>query len=109
MPYLEEKSSRLLRAAVPAILALSRHVHIWTLVKEIHEGQGKGQSLPQHWSGDWVWVKPSVLNIRTQVEGPYVVVLTTPHCLKAHCIGPGALQPRTATQTNKRQPEKSGR
>ena len=49
----------LLQQFQEALVALSKvHVHIWTLVKEIHEGQEKG-TIPSHniGPGDWVWVK----------------------------------------------------
>ena len=71
-------------------MALSKvHVHIWTSVKEIHEGQEKG-TIPSHniGPGDWVWVKRHQFKtLEPRWKGPYVV-LTTPTALKVDGIGP---------------------
>ena len=73
-----------------ALMALSKvHVHIWTSVKEIHEGQEKG-TIPSHniGPGDWVWVKRHQFKtLEPRWKGPYVV-LTTPTALKVDGIGP---------------------
>ena len=66
-----------------ALLALSKvHVHIWTLLKEIHKGQEKG-TIPSHNIGPGglgLGQTASSQDIRAQMEGPLCCSSYYPYC-----------------------------